>query len=282
MSAIPINPSIIANAGVYTASSSAISQNLCTPPKEGLKSISMQFAFAQKAGWQVSFSNSPNVLMTQLAALFVDTSQCNFDINIYFPDTGYTVRIEQGGGRLIPVFTGATSGSLPNFYVLLDSSGVLDNSLCNILAFNQYIPSFESGLIERVASYGYGANGKLVPSLAQSTTFSAGLTGIDLTTPQVIINAKQWYITGIQVNGFIQNPSMTQFGEGLFFNDVAIGLAFAWVSGTDQAIAQVFLDLPAFSYISQGSGPLYFLVPGLTNLINYVIYCNVFGGILIP
>ncbi len=57
---------------------------------------------------------------------------------------------------------------------------------------------------------------------------------------------------------------------------------FAWVSGTDEAIQQVFLDLPAFSYISQGTGPLYFLVPGLLNTINYVLYCNVFGGILVP
>lgn len=279
MPSIPINPSLITGAGLYTAPGQATSMNLCSRPSEGLKSISMQFQFNTLTGWQVNFPNSPNPPMSQLAAMFVDTTNCNFDVNIYFPDSGYQVRVEQQGGRMIPVLTGAKTGVLPSFYVLLDSGGQVDDSVCNIIAMNQFLPEFSSGEIQRIVTYGYGASGDLVPGLAQSTTFyyDSGTAGL----PATIINANQWFITSILINGFIEG---TGNNSAMTLTDGTVPLATAWWSGTTGPTAQIFLQIDPFNYISSGNGLLQLFSVGLNapTAITYRLFVNIMGGILVP
>lgn len=281
MASIPINPAMIANAAVYTAPLRAVPINLCKSPKEGFKSIAMQFTFTAHTGFLVQFPNSPNAPMSQLCALYIDASQSNFDVNIYFPDTGYTVRIEQGACRMIPVITGATAGSLPVFYVLLDSNNVTNNSLINIQALNQFVPEFVSHQMQNTLAYGYSNLFELQPSFTQSTNF-VGAFGLPIGAfPLTIIGAQQWFITGINANIHIKCNVLTEFALSL--NDGATEL-FQWSFFGDTTLLYITLaDLSGINILSFGNGACTLNLQGTTaNITNVVCTVNTMGGILVP
>lgn len=140
MTAIPVDPSLIANAINASFNLSAIPMKVCTMPPEGAKCIPLQFLFGNNTVWLCDLAiGQPPV--SQIAAMYVDAINSSYDIIVVFPDTGYQVKVQAGNSLLCPVFTG--SSGLPKFYVVLNSTGTLSaSSVCNIILLNIYIPSF--------------------------------------------------------------------------------------------------------------------------------------------
>lgn len=278
MTAIPINPAAIANCGSYTANGNATSINLCKQPNEGAKSISMQFAFNQKPGWLVNFPNFSNGF-SQLCSLYVDATNSEFDVTIYFPDSGYSARINAQGSRMIPVITGATQNSLPAFYVLLDSGGVLTSDIVNVIALNTFVPEFEANELQNVLSYGYGQLFTPQPNFTQSGYFHASSKNLS-GAPFTIIAAHQWYITAIFLTVFTNStmagtPTFTLYDNGVIiltqiFN-VPVGIN-----------ALNICQATGLNLISSGNGPLTAIVNATAGITDAQYDATIMGGILIP
>lgn len=278
MPTIPINPASIASAGVYTAPTNAVPINLCKPPKEGVKALPMQFAFNQFPGFLVQFPNAPNAPMSQLCALYIDATGSDFDVSVYFPDTGYSARINSRGSRLIPVITSATNGSLPSFYVLLDSSGTLTNDIVNIIALNQFIPEFEANELTNTLSYGYGQFFIPQPTFTQSANFSSQFTALTGT----LINANQWYITALDISIEGQTTSAADIYT-IILRDAGTAFFRFIINLTSTLGAQKVVSLGGLNYQSSGSGSMTWALGGNAgNLAAWNSAFNILGGILVP
>lgn len=285
MPAIPISPSSIIGAMPYTTSGQGIPIRLCNTPAEGAKTIPMQFTFNDATSFLVNFGNNPNPPISQLCSLYVDNTGSGHDVNILFPDTGYQVRIEQGGSRMIPVITGANQGStqLPSFYVILDSSGEKTSDICNIQALNIFVPEFEAKELTDVLSFGYGALFAAQPTFTQSkfSTYSMSnpSTGI------VLFNNMQWYITAIDISGifisagagFVAAISLLDNGTIIFNEQINV------VSNTASPnSAQSIISLSGLQIISSGTGPLSISLSGTAGMESWGLSINIAGGILVP
>ncbi len=281
MSAIPINPAAISGAAAYTASGNAFPINTLNQPpaNEGPKGLSMQFTFNQKTAWLVNFPNNPNPPMSQIASLYIDATQSQFDVTILFPDSGYSVRINALGARMIPVITTRRTGSLPSFYVLLDSSDQLSDSVVNIIALNQFIPEFEANELTPFLSYGFGQLFVPQPAFTQSTVF---YTQANITTPApvILINAKQWYITALFVSAAI-NISANNTPNLQLKDNGQIILAKTLPLNTGLFAVDIF-DNTGMQLLSGGSGPLTANLDDLTGISGSLFNFSVMGGILIP
>lgn len=283
MGSIPINPAGIASAGSYLAPQTASAIRLCERPKEGLKSLPMQFTFNQKPGWLVSFG-AGNAPMSQICALYVDCTNSEFDCTIYFPDSGFSARINAQGTRMIPVITSAPENSLPNFYVLLDSNGALTNDVVNVIALNQYIPDFESNELSNVLTYGYGPFFTPTPGFVTSQAFT--LNTSDYSNPHAIIDNKQWYISAMQgtYNGQASIAGNQEFIIQLFDFSTLFFQCNVLLGGNDAqpTIGEMF-SLSGLNYESSGKGALgiQLFEGGGPNIGFLNISINIFGGILV-
>lgn len=285
MPSIPISPAQIASAGVYTAPANAQSINLCRAPAEGMKCIPMQFQFNIKPGWLVGFPNSPNAPMSQISSLFVDTSDSVHGATIFFPDTGYSVTVEPGGCRIIPVITGANANSLLPFYVLLDSSGALTTDIVNVIALNQFVPEFGSNEISNNLSYGFGSLGTPVPIFAQSAGFIKG-TLVDGThfngpNPLEIISASQFYITAfdIFISAATTDMSTTNYILNLLSGVHPVYLASITITPSNTTSR---VNLSGLNILSDGTGSLTAFLNGDTSILSGTALVNVYGGIIAP
>lgn len=291
MSTIPINPSNIAGAGVYTAPANAFPINLCKQPKEGAKALSMQFAFNVNPSWLVTFPNAPNAPMSQLCSLYVDATKSQTDVNIYFPDSGYTVRVNAQGSRLFPVITSATTNLLPTFYVLLDSSGATTSDIVNVTAINTFVPEFEANELINVLSYGYSSLFKPAPTFTQATNFNIVQECID-GLPHIFLPATQWYLTGLIIDclitATIAAPIVNESAI-LQIIDGSTGVIMSFFIDIDQSSsaqhtrAYKVCSISGLNYMSIGGGGLkaQFIttIPGITSA---VFALTALGGILKP
>lgn len=289
MAAIPIAPSSIAGAVPYTTTGQGIPIKLCNAPpaSEGAKTIPMSFSFAQHTAFLVSFGNSPNPPISQLCSLYVDNTLSEHDVNILFPDTGYQVRIEAQGSRMIPVITGGNSGNqqLPSFYVVLDSSGVPGPDICNIQALNIFVPEFDAKSLQDTLSFGYGQFFIPQPTFTQSTSFSVPINfpvGTVFGGNRIIIPNNQWYITSININ-----CAFTASGPDFFFlllRDLGNNQVIAnYVTSSIAASAfNILTDVAGLNIISNGGGGLRFEYASQNGTTwNGQLNINISGGVLV-
>lgn len=255
MSNIPINPASIANAGQYTATGAAQTIKVLDKAKEGVKALSMQFVFNEFPGWLVNFPNNPNPAMSQIAALYIDATNSEFDVTVLFPDTGYSVRVNALGSRLVPVISSAGQNTLPKFYVLLDSSNTLTSDVINIIALNQFIPEFEAGELADVLSYGYGEFFIPQPDFTQSKIFYTPALFFGLAnTTATLINASQWYITDMFINATINSgQAATLTLQLLDAGNIIFAKAFQVAIGENTID---IIEATALQVLSSGNGPL--------------------------
>lgn len=142
---ISIDPALIAGARIINAPNSAFGMNLCKIPPEGFKAISMTLPL-QDGGtgvWNVQLAGGAAGALSQLAAIYVQ-NRLAADISFVFPDTGYQVDIAKGEAKLFPVFSQALQGRLPQFYVVMNITGVDPAQSINMLLLNQYVPGFDA------------------------------------------------------------------------------------------------------------------------------------------
>jgi len=269
---IPITPSSISGAGTFNIPTTAKASNICRQPPEGMAFVPMQFTFTQYTAWLVNMaSGSPNPPLSQVACLFVDASLSTHDVSILFPDTGYQVQIEQGGGRIIPALTGNV---LPKFYVSIDSSDEFTSDIVNVIAINQFIPEFSSNEVQKVLSYGYGQMFELQPAFSQSTSFTLQVS--NPTTTGVIIPHNQWYITAMNVAVITAAGSNT--GGILQFTDNNVVFKQYIFDTTQSLTYQLLTDVAGLSYISSGNGTLQY---GISATGDYQFTINIDGGVLV-
>lgn len=274
----PITPSAIARAGFYNTPLNAVSMSLCKTPSDGAKCVPMQFKFDQYPCWLVNLANGIAPPISQIAGVYVDATNALHDVNIYFPDTGYQVRVPFGSSRLFPVLTGTGT---PQFYVILDTGGAVDpNDIVNVFALNQFIPEFGSDTYARVLTFGYGQFFSLVPSFNQSTKFSQLVSYPNLDSDVILINAQEWYLTGIEINGVYTSSTSNYYNLDLVDNNDGLltTVFFADTTARDKE----FLSLTGLNYISNGNGPLKLHLTLPSDFVGYQFAVNLFGGILTP
>lgn len=275
----PIVPPSITNALPYSQPLTAQNLTIC----DGLQGVSMTFAFNQNPVSQVTMSStSPQNMIQQIAALYVDASQSTHDISIYFPDTQFMTRIAFGKSQLFPVLT--TKKSPPIFYVLLDDNGNTSASdICTVIALNKYVPEFDATSFQDYIAYGYGANFELQPTFTQSAIFSSSGAFGGYLSNVTIISASQWYVTGIQISiagfigdsGYTVSATLTDSGSGDHL-DFGINTTGTGVGGPN-------VELSGLNWKSAGGGSLLFRINQLTNAIHQgTVFCNILGGILMP
>ncbi len=208
-------PPIIPAVGIPVAYpvGAAIPVNICKQPQEGTKCVPLSFSFSTTTSWSVDFSQgTPNPILSQVAALYIDNSNGTHDILILFPDTGFQILCPFGQQKLAPVLTAQNN---LKFNVVLATNGVTNSiDMCNIFALNQYVPEFSSTSQNNVFEYGVGFLFGPQAFFAQSDTFptvkffqtgaSAGYT---------LINHPLWYITGLNVK---VTGLMTDGTEGVY------------------------------------------------------------------
>lgn len=285
---IPITPSLIAGALPYGVPTTASPINICKQPKEGVKCVSMQFGFSTTPVWQVDMSvGSPNPPLEQVASLFVDTSNSTHDVNILFPDTGYQVRVPQGGSQIIPVITAKQH---PLFYVILDSQNLVSaTDMINIIALNTFIPEFTTSGFLNAIDYGYTDLFQLKPFFTQSSSFRTnptfpGLIGNNL------IPATSWFVTGFFVScaGIVAGSTniydfvLIDGGPTPGTGTPIFRKAFT-VDTTPKDLDIV--NISGLNYQSKNTGGLYanlLLLSGIGDISDYIFRVNAYGGILVP
>ncbi len=280
MSAIPINPSDIANAGSFTAGNTAYPISVTASPREGAKAMSMQFKFDQKPGWLVQFPGVPNTPMSQIACLYVDAANSQFDVTIYFPDSGYSVLVNALGSRMIPVISASKSNGMPSFFVLLNSNNQLTSDVVNVIACNTFIPEFSANELTNVLSYGYGEFYLPRPTFTQSRVFFTQ-ANITTTAPVTLILANQWYITALfvsaAVNTTVANTPSIIFKDGA---NIILRKTFGLTNAGAQAID--LFDNTGMQLLSNTTGNLTAEISDVTGWVGSAFNFSVMGGILIP
>ncbi len=135
---IPINQALISGAVPYQAIYNAIPVKVCRPDPFGPKSIPLQFTFADTTCWNIDLSVGI-LSVNQISAVYIDAINCTQDVVVYFPDTGYQIKVLAGKALLCPVFTGQ---SRPQFYVSLINGVVSSSDIVNLILLNFFIPEF--------------------------------------------------------------------------------------------------------------------------------------------
>lgn len=277
MPAVPINSPLLSSCGMYQTPTTAKSSKLCREPAEGFKFVPMQFAFNEKPGWLVDLSvGSPNPPLSQCCALFVDTSNCQNDVNILFPDSGYQVRVKLGGGQLVPVLTGTV---LPKFYVLSDNGGNTNSDICNVFAMNKFVPEFQASNYVSSIAYGYGQYFSLQPLFAQSVSLTATFDSFPSGGVNVI-NHTQWYLNNLQVDVNIEGPADAVAVLQLFDDTTEI-YRFHFTVGAAEIMVGQLVQISGLNYISSGNGPLVAKIPAASGFSSLEVTFNIAGGILI-
>lgn len=285
MPSIPITPSSIANAGNYDLSQQiAVPTNICKQPSEGAAYVPMSFNFASNSSWLVDLRALPQVKpFSQIASIYVDNTNSSHDVNIFFPDSGYTARVAFGDTAMLNVLTGKIS---PKFYVILDSGGALSpTDICNVFAINIFIPPFLTSTFARTVAYGYGQMFSLVPTFTQSSYFilRPGFTvlGSGIAASGIIIPNMQWYITMIKLyvwdfTSTLQNTvNVELFDNGaLFFEGVAS------LPGGSASAAVDMVNLSGLNYLSSGNGACSYNVV-VSNACSGIGGIALFGGVLV-
>jgi len=287
---IPINPSDIRGAVNYTAPLVATPFNICKLPAEGAKFVPMQFSWANNTVWLVNMAGgatgpASGSVISQAACMYVDNTASKHDVNILFPDSGYQVRIGQGVGQLVPLFTAGQSA--PKFYVILDSSGATSaTDMTNIFVSNQFIPEFvadNGNTFVNSLSYGYGQFFTPTPAFTQSGYYNSPLT--DSVRSEDIIGATQWYVTGININGAVATTASTAVMKVFLIDAEAVNVFESFVAIGPDYININPVSMSGLNILSLGLGPLsaqIFLPDGVFLTSDSVIDFNVYGGILIP
>lgn len=279
MATIPLNPSAISGAMTYPVIANAIPIGYCP----GASCLPMQFTFGNTTVWKVDLGNSQAGAnsLKKIASIFIDNSNCTHDINLLFPDTGYQLRVEQGGSRMLPIITGPNNHI---FYVILDSSNVVSaTDIVNLIVLDTYIPEFQSHELINTLAYGFGPLFVPQPLFAQAASFQKVLSaGVD---SAVLIAAKQYYITGVILSlgghdtvGTVYEVQLTDTGSG----NVSLQ---AFYLGTTPTFLNI-LQLTGMNYISGGTNLNLTVVPAAGGSDNFAadvrLICTVFGGILVP
>lgn len=291
MGAIPILPASVLNAGVFPAPTSAMSLGTGVKSRDGLKCVPMQFKFGTYAAWSVDLSAGlPTPPLSQIAAIYVDAKLSTHDIIIYFPDTGYQVPVSFGKAALVPALTGLNSRQ---FFVILDDNGNTNpDDVVNVIVMNEYVPgfNFELDSFQNGISYGYGQFFELQPSFTQSTTFSSDEDNTVLFSPLAVtlINATQWYITALDIVGYITTSGAD---ATVFCLLDGTNNLLQWVNGFQSSggitmnweVARLS-DLNIISGGSSvaGSGPLKATLNQHTSVSACRFTINICGGILVP
>lgn len=244
-------------------------------PAEGARVVPMQFNFKSSAAIYVNFPNAPNAPMSQLASLFVDTTQCNNDVNILFPDTGYQVRVEAGGGRMIPVITKNNANTLNPFYVISDSGGATNSDQVTIQALNIFVPEFDSNILQKVLAFGYGQMFEPQPTFTQSTAFPFEFAPGSY--PETLIPNMQWYITGIKAD--INTANTIQNGYSVDLLDAGVPFLHALFSTIDGNVTENIINMTGLNYVSSGKGPCTMNLSAMPPA--FVIAGTIFGGVLV-
>lgn len=309
---IPLDPALIAGAVIFQPPLVATSLNTCKPPKEGLKSISMQM---KPSSSNPSFSvdlgqGAPNLSISQLCSIFIDATGCNGEISVYFPDTGYIATCPPGTSKLVPVFTGL---QVPKFYVIDNAPPLLGNDVVNIICLNQFIPEF-IGAVETVLVLNETIGKKNVPKLLGRQSFVQpfidtfnlfGVTGSGSVTvvPDPILGlsnaCQQLFITEIDISCTAQttdgstqtgnvtlvdlnNPTYTVNGRTYGSSSFIGGGQFILTPtlARHNIIKLSNLDYISSEFANPNSELIQMLFGGVTNKIAITWSINIFGGIL--
>lgn len=297
MTSIPL-PSSIANAGIYPSQVNAIPIDICKIPAEGARVVPFQVAFNMFAAILIDMTKTTpsGSAISQTACIFVDASMCANDVNILFPDTGYQVRIGQGAGQLVPIFTGR--GTPPKFYVISDSNGATSSDIVNVFVCNQFIPEFLTANTNKVIStlmQGYGTLFSEQVPFTRNQAFLTSFGSLNLNATKQIIKATQFYLSAIDIN------------ISAIFTGVSIDLTMKLIDSSDATAPAIWqrqfvkatsgvtseynenlLNISDLNFQSAGNSGnnngLRFVTSttGGTVDASFELYINAYGGVLIP
>lgn len=253
---------------------------------DGLRGVSMAFNFKTTAGWLVPLNSTvPSNTIDQVAAMYIDASQSTHDISIYFPDTAYSVRVAFGKAQLVPILTKKTLAP-PNFYVLLDDNGLTSQTdTVNIIVLNKFVPQFEATSFQDYISYGYGQLFELQPAFTQSTTFCVQADFNAMMSGITIINATQWYISGVQLSMRQVSSGSASLQTLSLLDNLNNLLVSGFLCPSTSASADVlnFWNMEGLNIVSSGAGKLTGIIhTDSSPLASGTFFFNIFGGILIP
>lgn len=196
---IPINNAAIANARVLNGPFTGTPLTICKTPPEGTKGVSIQLSFPASAvsnAYLIDLSGGTSPAISQACSLWVDARNCANDISILFPDTGYSVSVNQFSAGLVPVLTSLAS---PKFYVINNGLILNNTDKCNIIVLNQFIPELNQNNFNSSINFGIGR--QLVEEEFISRWFSsANKLAITTTAKQDLLSiGDAWVINGLQI-----------------------------------------------------------------------------------
>lgn len=248
--------------------------------------VALQFAFSTYPGWLLDTSNSGAAAppLKQVAAVFIDAVDCENDVTLLVADTGYRIRVTSGNSKMCSIISGVKN---PKIYILSDDNGNTNADLVNVVLLDTFIPDFATSEFIRAFTYGYGSYYSEQPIFAQSGSF-VSVANLFSSSPQVVINYQQWYITGLQLwalftiatgfSGSIDlfiNPVTPVYLRRVPFSENSAGVQ-TQIKLIEQGGLQIFSD-----QVNSGGGKLY---AGYTintgSLSALKVYSNIDGGIL--
>lgn len=287
MTVIPINPSLISGAALYTTPLAAVNSKINNQPIDPqtgkpqtyLRFVPMQVKFNNFPVQLIDLSNvSPHIPFTQIASMYIDNTQSDHDVTIMFPDSGWQARVGFGDAAMLNPITGQTN---PKFYVILDSGNTTSaTDICNIFAVDTYIPPSLTSIFDRAVAYGYGEFFSLVPSFTQSKAFSKGEIGS--TADITVINANQWYITSLTIDIAGTTGNVNEVYLYTLIDDGDGSLIGQWLfTLTAQEMRQNIVTLGGLNILSAGGGKLRGHLDGIGAIISFSCTINVGGGILV-
>ncbi len=286
---VPLAPSITA-ARNFDAPINSQPSYLCTPPKEGLRTVSMQFTFTQTFSWLVDLTGgSPNPPLSQICALWIDMALLFNDLYIYVPDSGQGFLVPSGGAQLCPIISNL---KIPKFYVILAPDNFIgatdltltNQSVVNIIAMNQFVPFVNTATAIRTIGYGYGDGYAAVPNFVMDAIFStnnaiAGGTGVATFT---LLNHQRWFLKGVEINivGNTTDGSTTLFTATLYDGTVAfMQKNFLLTAGINMLS---LFDRQDINYQSIGGGTLTIQITvGAPGIVAANVSANIYGGTLV-
>lgn len=289
---IPIDPRFVAGAVQLTCPPNAQASNLCKIPPEGFKTLSLQFKFDQTLSWYVDPSAlglSPNSGMSQICAMFMDTSQFIEGIYVYFPDSGFAAFIAGGTTELVPIIS---NKALPPFYIIMGTNTPLlnfdtrslqpPNYVFNLILMNQFVPPYSSNVTIRTQPFGFTDFFGPVPNYVMSTVEPSNLAIVNsagnfTTTP---INHPLWFFKGSDTNIVGNTTDESTAIITATFNDNGIPFLTKNILLTPQLSEYQIFDQQDLNYESSGNGPLTFQLSTGAATINANVAINTFGGIL--
>lgn len=286
---IPPYQPFVTNSALYDSVKVASPIATCSAPKEGLKTVPMQFTFNAHASFFVDLTTGTiGPPMSQIAAIYMDASQCGHDVNIVFADTGFQVRCGAYNSVLAPVLCNSNN---QKFYVTIVEPGtnspatVNGTDIFNLFALNQFIPEFNASSFIHAEMYGWSEFFQLKPVFSQSKAYSTVANNAGAPSqifPVTLLNAKDWFITALTIDGGINAAAPGVNGLTLSDNGNIFYQQIFQETPVGSTTIQKFVSLPGLNYRSTGFGPLTATLYGFPAGNAYLVTFNIFGGILTP